>query len=95
MPQLEVYCTVGDCHHWGDGNHCVAEKILITTDEIGRTYPEATDASSVQDLARQHGSTPAHNCTNTCCKTFTPRDGAPAGGPNKMTAKARDLAAKR
>ena len=95
MPQLEVYCTVDNCHYWADGNHCTAEKILITSDEIGNAYPESTDVSSTADIARQHGHTPAQNCAATCCKTFTERGhGRPAGTPQKMTAKAHQLAQK-
>ena len=95
MPKPEVYCTMDDCHYWADGCHCTAEKILITTDRIADTYPEATDADSVQDLVRQHGKTPAEHCVDTCCKTFTPRDKArSAAAPDKMEGKARHLAAR-
>lgn len=95
MPQLEVYCTVSNCHYWADGNHCTAEKILITTDGIGRMYPEATDVGSTQDIVRQHGHTEARTCMETCCKTFTPKgQGRPAGTPEKMAEKARELAHK-
>lgn len=95
MPQLEVYCTVDDCQYWADGCHCTAEKILVTTDAIGDTYPEATDVSSVQDLVRQHGKTPAHHCVDTCCKTFVPRDKPrPADLPNRMDSQAKKMAAK-
>jgi|GEM_PF-249050 len=93
MPKLEVYCTVGNCHYWADGNHCVAEKILITTDEIGRAYPEALEAGGAGDVVRQHGQTDARTCMETCCKTFTPRSqGRPTGGPARMDAAARELA---
>jgi hypothetical protein len=95
LPQLEVYCTVSNCSYWADGNHCVAEKILITTDEIGRRYPESVDVGSVQDLVRQHGTTQAQDCMETCCKTFTPRGEArPAGTPDRMDQKAEQLARK-
>jgi len=93
MPQLEVYCTVRNCHYWADGEHCTAEKILVTTDAIGRLYPESVDAAEAQDIVRQHGPTEAEKCYDTCCKTFTPRDGAkPAGTPAKMAGKAQRLA---
>jgi hypothetical protein len=95
MPQLEVYCTVSNCHYWADGNHCVAEKILITTDDIGRKYPEAADVGSAQDIVRQHGTTEAKSCMETCCKTFTPKgEGRPSGTPDKMESKAKELAGK-
>ena len=92
MPQLEVYCTVSNCHYWADDNHCTADRILITTDSIGRRYPEAIDASSVGDLVRQHGHTAADSCMETCCKTFTPGGGGhPAGTPGKQQSVARQL----
>lgn len=90
-----MYCTVDNCHYWADGNHCTAEKILITSDKVGGDYPQAADVSSTADIVRQHGHTPAQNCMETCCKTFTDRDqGRPANAPRKMENKARDLAQK-
>ncbi len=87
MPGVEVYCTIRNCHYWAEGEQCHAAKILITTDEIGRIYPEAADAGAAHDLTRQHGPTEARTCMETCCKTFTPRgQGRPAGTPDKRGA---------
>ncbi len=84
-----------NCHYWADGNHCSAEKILITTDQIGQAYPGSADVSSTADIVRQHGHTEAQNCMETCCKTFTERgEGRPAHNPKKMESKARELAQK-
>ncbi len=92
MPQLEVYCTVSNCHFWAEGEHCTALRILITTDDVGDRYPEVVDASSARDLVRQHGHTKVEACAETCCKTFTPRGGPePAGSPKKREAAARHL----
>jgi hypothetical protein len=93
VPRSEVYCTVRNCHYWADGEHCTAEQILITTDHIGRIYPELVDAGSAGDIARQHGPTEADGCTETCCKTFRARGSAGSGtGPDKMEGSARQLA---
>ena len=95
MPQLEVYCTVCNCHYWAEGEHCTAEKILITTDRIGQLYPESLDAAEAADVVRRHGPTEAGACRETCCKTFTARtDRGPAGTPPKTAGKARELAAR-
>ena len=95
MPQLEVYCTVSNCHYWADANHCTAEQILITTDDIGRRYPESADVQSAQDIVRQHGHTEAASCMETCCKTFLHRDKAGSEGtPRKNEAAARAMAQK-
>jgi hypothetical protein len=79
VPQIDVYCTVNNCRYWGHGDRCTAERILVTTDEVGRRYPEAVDATSAADLVRQHGHTAASSCMETCCKTFSPRDGGEQG----------------
>ncbi len=95
MPQLEVYCTVCNCHYWAEGEHCTAEKILITTDRIGQLYPESLDAADTATVARQHGASEADACMETCCKTFRVRTNRrPAGTPQKMEGKARELAAR-
>ncbi len=84
MPNVEVYCTVSNCHYWADANHCAAEKILVTTDEIGEIYPETVDASETRQIVNQHGPTEAHGCVETCCKTFTAKKQPPAGTPKRM-----------
>lgn len=69
MPQLEVYCTVKNCDYWGKNNHCVAEKILIVSDEQAAAWPDSVDAP----LGAQLDSTEARTCMQTACKTFRPR----------------------
>lgn len=70
MPHIEVYCTVNTCDYWGQGNHCFAQKILITRDSAGDQWPDSVDAPQASTLPP----TPAENCMATCCKTFRPRD---------------------
>lgn len=74
-PQLQVHCTVDNCQWWGEGNYCHASVILITHDEIGERYPEEVDAPEVDQIVSEAGETPAESCTDTCCKTFTPKRG--------------------
>lgn len=69
MPQLEVYCTVQNCDYWGKNNHCLAEKILIVTDQQAATWPDSYDAPMATNLT----SAEADNCMKTACKTFRQR----------------------
>lgn len=69
MPQLEVYCTVQNCDYWGKNNHCLAEKILIVTDEQASAWPDSVDAPAGAQLE----SSAAETCMATACKTFRPR----------------------
>lgn len=72
--QVEVYCTVNNCHWWGDGNVCAASTILITHDSIGANYPESVDSPNLEQILNENGETPAESSMATCCKTFTPRE---------------------
>jgi hypothetical protein len=69
MPQLEVYCTVKNCDYWGKDNHCLAEKILIVTDEQASTWPDSVDAPMASNLQ----SAEVQTCMATACKTFRTR----------------------
>lgn len=69
MPQLEVYCTVQNCDYWGKNNHCLAEKILIVTDEQASAWPDSVDAPAGAKLE----SSEAETCMATACKTFRAR----------------------
>ena len=69
MPQIEVYCTVKNCDYWGKDNHCLAEKILIVSDDQASAWPDSVDAPMGSNLQ----STTADTCMATACKTFRPR----------------------
>lgn len=69
MPKLEVYCTVQNCDYWGQNNHCLAEKILITTDFQAASWPDEVDAPTATNLEQSK----AENCLQTACKTFRHR----------------------
>lgn len=66
MPQQEIYCTVNNCHYWNQGNHCKANKIMVTSDSMGDTMPDTFDAPQAS-TAQQ---TPCNTCMETCCKSF-------------------------
>lgn len=63
---VNVRCTVDNCHYWAEGRGCVASEILVTSDNVGAREGEDIDApvAGVVDL------TPAEKCMDTCCKTF-------------------------
>lgn len=70
MQQLEVHCSVSNCHYWSQGNHCHANKILITSDSVGVDQPDHYDAPDVTNSLQ----TPCNTCMETCCKSFVPHD---------------------
>lgn len=73
MPQVDVRCTVDNCTYWGQGNVCEATTILITSDAVGRRFPESVDAKDVDTILDTVGETPAQTCMETACKTFKAR----------------------
>ncbi|UOF88601.1 DUF1540 domain-containing protein [Fodinisporobacter ferrooxydans] len=70
MPYVQVVCTVSNCKYWGNGNVCNADKILVTSDQIGTIYPNSIDASQADMIVAESGTTPVSFCESTCCKTF-------------------------
>ncbi|MDI9485844.1 MAG: DUF1540 domain-containing protein [Bacillota bacterium] len=71
---MEVHCTVKNCRWW-DKNYCIAQAILITSDELGEALPESYDYQQTQSIVQQYGETAVDSCTATCCKTFVAADG--------------------
>ncbi len=67
----EIYCSVNSCHYWDSGNHCKANKIMVTSDSMGDSMPDSFDAPQASTAAQ----TPVDSCMETCCKTFV-RKGA-------------------
>ncbi len=65
-----IHCLVNNCHYWAQGNQCVANEIIVTSDEFGDSQPDRIDAQ----MAKQLSPTPADTCMATCCKTFVPKD---------------------
>lgn len=63
----EVRCTVNNCYYWGDGNVCVAEKILVVSDHA------LTRIDEHDEEIGEIGHTPARVSKETCCYTFRPK----------------------
>jgi len=62
----EIYCSVNTCHYWDSGNHCKANKIMVTSDIMGASMPDTFDAPQASTAPL----TPVNKCMETCCKTF-------------------------
>lgn len=73
MASVDVRCTVNNCYFWIRDNRCGAEQILITSDAVGRKYPDSVDAQDVSMVVNEFGETPARGCEETACKTFRAR----------------------
>lgn len=65
-----IHCIVSDCNYWEQGNKCVANEILVATDQFGATNPEEIDAHKANQLKPES----AGDCMTTCCKSFIPKD---------------------
>lgn len=78
-----IHCIVNDCHYWDQGNKCIANEILVTTDEFGRSQPDRIDAA----MAKQLKPTGAGNCMSTCCKSYVTKgsDYIDVDGTKKMS----------
>lgn len=61
-----IHCSVNNCHYWYQGNMCQAEEILVTSDQIGASYPDQFDCQQSKELSP----TPVDTCMASCCKTF-------------------------
>ena len=82
MNQQHIHCIVNNCHYWAQGNKCVANEILVASDQFGADQPDTVDAT----MAKQLSPTPTNTCMETCCKSFVPKDSEATGvdGIQKM-----------
>lgn len=71
-----IHCIVNDCHYWQQGNLCVANEILVATDNFGAEEPDHVDCSVAKQLTPESAGT----CMDTCCKTYVQK------GSNKIKA---------
>ncbi|WP_066636189.1 DUF1540 domain-containing protein [Desulfolucanica intricata] len=69
MAQQHIHCIVNNCHYWSQGNKCVANEILIASDQFGNQYADRVDATMVKQLSP----TPVNSCMESCCKSFVPK----------------------
>jgi hypothetical protein len=67
MPQVDVSCTVSNCHFWGQGNNCTAPSITV---EIDRHANFTAEMAS--ELGENHQDS-AGTSKETCCRTFKPK----------------------
>lgn len=64
-----IHCIVNNCHYWSQGNKCVANEILVASDDFGSNQPAHVDATMVKQISP----TQVNDCMATCCKTFVPK----------------------
>lgn len=67
---MTIMCSVNNCHYWSQGNVCVANKILVTSDAVGSSADDTYDAPQASNAAP----TPVNSCMETCCKTFAEKN---------------------
>jgi hypothetical protein len=49
---------------------CVANEILVATDQFGASQPDNVDCSMAKQLTPQS----AETCMETCCKSYVPKN---------------------
>jgi len=69
-----VHCTVNNCQWWSEPNLCVAEKILVVSDDFARELPGEIDVEQTNQIISEKGLSPVEDCAQSCCKTFVPSD---------------------
>lgn len=69
MNQQHIHCIVNDCHYYTQGNRCLANEILVTTDKFGENQPDKIDCEMASELSPQK----AGSCMETCCKSYVPK----------------------
>ena len=80
-----VHCTVENCQWWAEPNLCIADKLLIVSDDFAKDLPNEMDVEQTNQIVSQKGLSPVTECYQSCCKTFVPRDKymQGEGGTNK------------
>ncbi|MEJ6949722.1 DUF1540 domain-containing protein [Natronospora cellulosivora (SeqCode)] len=69
-----VHCTVSNCNWWSQPNLCVAEKILVVSDELAKDLVSEMDVEETNQIISQKGLSPINECAQSACKTFVPRE---------------------
>ncbi len=72
--QSHVHCTVDNCNWWAQPNLCVAEKILIVSDDFAKELSSEMDVEQTNQIINEKGLSPVSECYESACKTFVPRD---------------------
>lgn len=83
MTNQHIHCIVNDCHYWTRGNMCVANEILVSTDDFAAKQPDRIDAA----MAKRLTPAAAGNCMATACKTYVAKGSGNIGadGVKKMS----------
>jgi len=69
MPNVEVGCSVANCVFHADGNVCGADKIRIDMDHNSNYHSEFASELGFAEVKEE-----ANQSTDTCCKTFKPKE---------------------
>lgn len=73
---MSVHCIVSNCQWWGQGHHCMAEGILITSDNVAVRLEDKWDYPDTDKVVQMNGGpTPVNKCMESCCKTFVQKKG--------------------
>ncbi|MFW6030867.1 MAG: DUF1540 domain-containing protein, partial [Halanaerobiales bacterium] len=64
-------------------NLCIAEKILIVSDQFANDIKSEIDVEETEQIISQRGLSPVSNCAESACKTFVPREQYLAGEGDK------------
>ena len=62
----QIFCSVSNCHYYGQGNLCKAERIMVTSDTMSQNLSPNIDAPNADQITQ----TPVTKSLETCCKTF-------------------------
>ncbi len=63
---IQVACNVSNCHYYGEGDICVANKIQVSNIEFGTNMKD-------MEAGKLGKSAPADNSHTTQCVTFKPK----------------------
>ncbi|GAB6098262.1 DUF1540 domain-containing protein [Halanaerocella petrolearia] len=74
-----VHCTVDNCQWWQEPNLCVAEKLLVVSDDFANKLSNEVDVEDTNQIIEEEGLSPVNDCAQSCCKTFVARDRYQAG----------------
>ena len=72
--QSHVHCTVSNCNWWAQPNLCIAEKILVVSDEYAKELSSELDVEQTNQIINEKGLSPVNECYESACKTFVPRE---------------------
>lgn len=69
-----MHCIIENCQWWAEPDLCIAEKLLVVSDELARELPGEIDVEQTNQIVEEKGLSTITECYQSCCKTFVPRD---------------------